>query len=85
MNEITPDDNEAVMLAPMVNSVGNLGGLVGPVLVGLIKERTRTYRPALIALAISTVAAIAPLCSVPTLAPPQDGKRRRKRRGTLRA
>lgn len=39
----------------LINSVGNLGGFVGPVLLGYLKERTGSYAPGLIYGAISMV------------------------------
>lgn len=41
----------------LINSVGNLGGFAGPALVGVIKQHLREFRYALLAMAISLLAA----------------------------
>ena len=41
----------------LVNSIGNVGGFVGPALIGYIKESTGSFAPALWALAVAMAAA----------------------------
>ncbi len=36
----------------LINSVGNLGGFLGPYLVGLVRNRTQSFALALLALAL---------------------------------
>jgi len=62
LNELTPCDEEALVLAPLVNSIGNLGGVFGPWMLGWIREHSKTYRPALAAMALFQVAAAIPIC-----------------------
>jgi MFS family permease len=64
VHELTPCDAEANVLIPMINSIGSLGGLLGPFLVGFIRERSKTYRTALMLMAILSVAAAIPICSL---------------------
>jgi ACS family tartrate transporter-like MFS transporter len=39
----------------LINSVGNLGGFVGPSVVGLLKEQTRSFVPGLMYLCVSMI------------------------------
>ena len=62
VNEYTPEEAVAAVLAPMINSAGSMGGIVGPVIVGYIYENTDSYRPALVLLCFMTICAMFPLC-----------------------
>ncbi len=42
----------------LINSMGAVGGFVGPYLIGTIKEQTGDYAPGLLLLALSLVAAV---------------------------
>jgi len=48
----------AVVGVAMINSIGNLSGLAGPYLVGVIKQATGTFSDALLALALGPFATI---------------------------
>jgi cyanate permease len=59
---LTPDDQEAAIMAPLINTFGSLGGIFGPILVGYIHEKYGSYRPALLFLAGTELIATVPLC-----------------------
>ena len=61
VNELTPDDQEAAIMAPLVNSFGSIGGMIGPVMVGAIHEHLGSYRPALLFFAWTELMAALPL------------------------
>jgi hypothetical protein len=65
VNEFHPIDKEANVVTPLVNSIGNLGGVVGPFLIGAIRDHSKTYRPALVALALLSTSAAIPICCLP--------------------
>lgn len=61
MNELTPDDQDAAIMSPMINSFGSIGGMVGPVMVGLIHEHFGSYRPVFLFFAWTELMASIPL------------------------
>jgi len=61
VNELTPDDQDAAIMTPLINSFGSLGGLVGPIVVGLIHEHLGSYRPVLLFFAWTELMATVPL------------------------
>lgn len=62
VNLLTPDDQEAAIMSPLINTFGSLGGIFGPILVGYIHEEYGSYRPALLFLAATELIATIPLC-----------------------
>ena len=54
-------DDEAMCATALINSFGNIGGMVGPLLLGYVKERLGNHRPGLFVLTITTLGAVVPL------------------------
>jgi MFS-type transporter involved in bile tolerance (Atg22 family) len=61
---------EAAAAFAVVNSVGSAGGLLGPLLLGTLADRTGSYSAAMLALAALLAAASAALLSFPAPARP---------------
>ncbi len=62
----------AAVAIGLINSVGNLGGFVGPYVVGFVKGHTGDFRAALLCLALSLVCGGLLALAVPK--PPQNGE-----------
>ncbi len=57
-------------MTPLIQMVGSMGGVFGPLIVGLVRENSSSYTPALFVMASFALIAIIPLFFV-TLLPPE--------------
>lgn len=76
VNETTPNNIDSAMMTPLIQSIGNMGGLFGPLIVGLVRERSTTYKPALFVLAAFATTAVLPIFFVPILPKVPGAKKR---------
>lgn len=77
VNELTPDDNDAAVFTALVNSIGNIGGFIGPLVVGLVHEHTHSFRPVMLILAATAAAGVLPICCLERRSPMSPRKKRR--------